>query len=81
MAAGVELQEHPLTGVAVAALPVLGRTPLPGNGHASPGKDAMHRGPREVQSLVLAQHLGQVLLVEPGVLVGGQFDHAPRLRG
>jgi hypothetical protein len=80
MAPGVDLDQHPRLGIAVAPAPVTGRSPLMGCRDAGGGQDAMDTGSRDAQLVLLAGHLGQMLPVEPGVDRGGQLHHpAPEL--
>ena len=55
--AAVQLDQHALPGHALAAYPVLGRTPSPGTAQTGVDQDAPEGGPADVDALSLAQQL------------------------
>jgi hypothetical protein len=67
MVAGIELAQHPGLRLAFSTLAVGWGTALARAFQSRPHPDAPHRGTRDDDPLLLAQHLGQVRVVEPRV--------------
>jgi len=81
MPAAVDLEQHPLPGIAVPPLPMPGWPPVANTGHAGNRQDAVHGGAGEKDAVVLGEHLREVLPVEAGIGAGGQLDHPGRHGG
>jgi len=77
MPAGIDLEQHARSRVALPPPPMLGRAPPAGCDHPGCLEQAVHGWARELEAVLLAQHLAEVLLVEALVAAGGQRDHAP----
>ena len=75
MMAAADLQQHALLGHPFPAHPVFGRTVLPGAEQARAVEETAYRLSAWVNALPLCQNLGQVAVVEAGVLLAGQVDH------
>ena len=76
--AAVHLDEHALAGHALAAHPVLGRTPLPWTAQASVDQDAPQGRPADFDALPFAQQLAEMGVVGPCVPGACQVNHICR---
>ncbi len=79
--AGVDLQQHALAGIAIAATPVPWRATSARRRNARRLQDSMDRRTGQPHAVLFGQHLREVVLVEPGVLGLGQPHHALREHG
>lgn len=73
---GVALQEHPDMGHAIAPAAMAGRPAGAGTAQARRGEDAAHGGARDVQGVAVAEQLGEMHMVHPGVGSAGQGEDA-----
>ena len=71
----VHLDQHAFPGHALAADPVLGRTPSPRTAQPSVDQDAPQGGPADVDALSLAQQLAEMGVVGPFVLGTSQTNY------
>ena len=76
--AAVHLDQHALTGHALAAYPVLGRTPLPRTAQSGVNQDTPQGRPADFDALSFAQQLAQMGVVGPCVLGASQVNHICR---
>jgi len=72
MMTGIELDEHPFLGHALAAGAMFGGTPSPGAGEAGLVQEATDGLARDPQSFPLPEELGEVLMVHCGIDGAGQ---------
>ena len=80
MAAGIQLQEQAFARVAIPPAAMPRRATAANRGNAGSAEDAAHARPRQVDALVLGEHLGEMVLVEAAIRRGRQFDHTSRDR-
>ena len=73
--APIDLQQHPLLGVACPAQVAPARAPAPGTADPTRQQDSPDGGAREVDALPPGQHLGQMRVVETGVAALSQGQH------
>ena len=71
----VHLDQHAFPGHALAAYPVLGRTPAPRTAQSGARQDAPQGGPADVDALALAQQLAEMRVVGPCVSGTSQVNH------
>ena len=71
----VQLDQHALPRHALAAHPVLGRTPSSWTAQTGVDQDAPQGGPADVDALALAQQLAEMGVVGSGVAGASQMDH------
>ncbi len=72
----VQLDQHALSRHALAAYPVLGRTPASWTAQTGVDQDAPQGGPADVDALALAPQLAEMGVVGSGVTGASQMDHA-----